>query len=113
MDLWKFKNFEEKKFHQIFFYIFFFKIALTQVCNARGAIKLLFEICFFYLLYTYFRSYTRKSGSAYLTLSLVFTPLKGDWVRIKYTVVLVLSRSINPRSCVPIGESGFAVFPYQ
>ena len=29
----------------------------------------------------------------------------------KHTVVLVLSHSKNPQSCVPIGESGFAVFP--
>ena len=31
----------------------------------------------------------------------------------KHMVVLVLSHSINPQSCVPIGESGFAVFPCQ
>ena len=40
-------------------------------------------------------------------MRLVFTPLK------KHTVVLVLSHSKNPQSCVPIGESGFAVLPCQ
>ena len=66
---------------------------------------------FFCLLY--FESYTRNSGSGNLTLRLVFTPLKGDRAQMKHTVVLVLSHSINPQSCVPIGESGFAVFPCQ
>ena len=63
---------------------------------------------FFCLLY--FRSYTRKSGSAYLTLRLVFTPLKGDRALMKHTVVLVLSDSITPQNYVPIRKCGFAVF---
>ena len=53
----------------------------------------------------------RKSGSANLTLRLVFTPLKVDGAQMKHTVVLVLSHSTNPQSCVPFGESRFAVFP--
>ena len=31
----------------------------------------------------------------------------------KHTVVLVLSYSKNPQSCVPPGESEFAVFPCE
>ena len=37
----------------------------------------------------------------------------GDLARMKHTVVLVLCHSINPQSCVPIGEFEFVVFPYQ
>ena len=48
-----------------------------------------------------------------MTLRLVFAPLKGDRARVKRAVVLVLSRSRGPQGCVPIGGSGFAVFPCQ
>ena len=86
------------------------KILLPLFCSTYCTIKLLFET-FFCLMY--FESYKRKSGSGNLTLRLVFTPLKGDRAQMKHTVVLVLSHSINPQSCVPIGEFGFAVFPCQ
>ena len=89
---------------------FFSKILLPLFCSAYCPIKLLFETLFCLL---YFESYTRKSGSGNLTLRLVFTPLKGDRAQMKHTAVIVLSHSINPQSCVPIGESGFAVFPCQ
>ena len=46
-----------------------------------------------------------------MTLRLVSTPLKSDKAQMKHTVITVLSNSINPQSCVPIAESGFAVFP--
>lgn len=55
----------------------------------------------------------RKSANSYLTLRLVFSPLVGDWARMKNTVVLALSHSMNPQSCLPIGERWFAVFPCQ
>ena len=59
----------------------------------------------------YISYYRRLKIVCFLGPLLYPNPLKGDRAQMKYTVVLVLSHSKNPQNCVPIDESGFAVFP--